>query len=64
MRGSFSIYKSIIADGVELNFKLDFLLFEWVGWFWDLTCDFWAEFEEKTFLWQKTKGIDSGTFTM
>jgi hypothetical protein len=45
----FSIYISIITVGVELNFKLDPILFEWFRWFWGLTCDFWEEFEENIF---------------
>jgi hypothetical protein len=32
-----------IAVGVELFSILDLLLFVWFRWFWDLTCDFWAE---------------------
>ena len=32
-----------IAVGVKLIRQLDFLLFEWVMGFWDLTCDFWVE---------------------
>jgi hypothetical protein len=27
---------------------------EWVKWFWGLTCDFWAVFEEKSFEPEKT----------
>jgi hypothetical protein len=38
-----------IAVGMKLIRQLDFLLFVWVMWFWDLTCDFWAEFEENIF---------------
>ena len=43
----FLIYIFSIADRVELNFKLDLLLFEGVMWFWDLTCVFWAENGER-----------------
>jgi hypothetical protein len=32
---------------MELKCQLDFLLFEGVRWFWDLTCDFWAENGER-----------------
>jgi hypothetical protein len=32
-----------IADRVELFFILDLLWFVWLKWFFDLTCDFWAE---------------------
>jgi len=38
-----------IAVGMKLIRQLYFLLFVWVMWFRDLTCDFWAEFEENIF---------------
>src|SRR5260370_32633398 len=48
-RGLFFLSILSIADGGELTCKLYFLLFEGVRWFWGLTCDFWAEFEENIF---------------
>jgi hypothetical protein len=38
-----------IAVWLKLNFKLYFLSIQPVDRFWDLTCDFWAKFEENIF---------------
>jgi hypothetical protein len=37
------IYIFSIAVGMKLNFKSYLIGFQGVEWFWDLTCDFWAE---------------------
>ena len=38
-----------ISDWVKLIRQVYLVSFEWVGWFWDLTCDFWAEFVKNSF---------------
>ena len=48
-RGLFLISILSIADWRELTCQLYFLLFEGVGSFWGLTCDFWAENAEKKY---------------
>jgi hypothetical protein len=40
--------------------QLDAALFQWVRWFWGLTCDFWAVFEEFFLGGEGKEGIPQG----
>jgi hypothetical protein len=48
----------LVAVGTHLFFILDLLWFVWFRWFWDLTCDFWAE-NGKRKMAARVKVIDS-----
>jgi hypothetical protein len=50
---------SSLPDWVELIRQLYLYLFQWVRWFWDLTCDFWAENAKNNFGGWK-EGISQG----
>ena len=57
----FLIYISSIAVGVELKCHADVVGKQWVMWFLDLTCVFWAKNARKN--WGENKGNQISGFT-